>query len=231
MDLRRKFTMAYDEDDFLNIAGIQHFAFCRRQWALIYIEQRWNENLRTVSGNIFHEKAHNGTEREMRGNTMITRGLPVFSRTLGINGICDVVEFKKSRDGISLHGIDGSWLPIPVEYKNGKPKENDCDSLQLAAQAVCLEEMLLCRIEKGYLYYGETRHRHEVKFDDDLRERLKSITEEMHRYFEKRYTPKVKTGKFCNACSLKEICLPVLCRNVSAKKYIAGVINDAGESV
>jgi CRISPR-associated exonuclease Cas4 len=216
--------MAYSEDDFLNIAGIQHYMFCPRQWALIHIEQRWSENVRTVDGNIFHENAHSGAMRELRGDTMITRGLPVFSRTLGINGICDVVEFKRDKSGVNLAETEGLWRPIPVEYKNGKPKENDCDRLQLAAQAVCLEEMLLCHIEKGYLYYGETRHRCEVEFDDALREKLKNITADMHKYFERCYTPKVKTGKFCNACSLKEICLPTLCRNISAKKYIAGRI-------
>lgn len=216
--------MVYSEDEFLNLSGIQHYSFCPRQWALIHIEQRWSENLRTVSGNIFHENAHCGAERELRGDTMIVRGLPIFSKNLGINGVCDVVEFKRDVNGINLSGIDGLWNPIPVEYKNGKPKEDDCDRLQLTAQAVCLEEMLLCRIEKGYLYYGETRHRCEVRFDALLRNRLLNITSDMHKYFERRYTPKVRTGEFCNACSLKDICLPELCRDVSAKKYIDNMI-------
>jgi CRISPR-associated exonuclease Cas4 len=216
--------MAYNDEDFLSIAGIQHYVFCPRQWALIHIEQKWSDNLRTVSGNIFHENAHNGAERELRGDTLTTRGLPVFSRTLGINGVCDVVEFKRDKNGVELAGMDGRWKPIPVEYKKGEPKLNNCDKLQLAAQAVCLEEMLLCRIEKGYLFYGETRHRFEVAIDDDLRGQLAEITENMHKYYEMQYTPKVKISKSCNACSLKEMCIPVICKNISAKKYIESMI-------
>lgn len=211
----------------MGISGIQHFAFCRRQWALIYIEQQWNENLRTVEGSIFHENAHNGLEREVRGNTMIIRAMPVFSRMLGINGVCDVVEFKKSSKGVNINGVVGKWIPIPVEYKKGKPKENNADILQLAAQAVCLEEMLLCKIEKGYLYYGETRHRTEVPIDDAIRRELAEITEEMHKYYSRMYTPKVKTSKRCNACSLKEICMPVLCRDKSARLYIKSRVKEA----
>lgn len=210
----------YSEDDFLNLAGIQHFAFCRRQWALIHIEQQWSENLRTVEGNIFHKNAHNGTERELRGNTMIIRSMPVFSRELGINGICDVVEFKKDDSGVNLYGADGRWRPVIVEYKKGKPKDDDTDNLQLAAQAVCLEEMLLCKIEKGYLFYGEICHRTEVVFDDDLRNKLYSLTEEMHKYYNRSYTPKVKISKKCKACSLNEICMPVLCKDQSVIGYI-----------
>ena len=85
--------------------------------------------------------------------------MPVYSRELGISGECDVVEFHRSQDGITLFGRDGLYEVIPIEYKRGKPKENDVDILQLMAQALCLEEMLCCQISFGYLYYGETRHR------------------------------------------------------------------------
>ncbi len=165
--------MDYNESDFLQLSGIQHFVYCKRQWALIHIEQQWKENLHTVQGNIFHQNAHDGFLREKRGDTVITRGLPVFSKSLGINGVCDVVEFKKAQDGIHITGLNGSWVPVLVEYKKGKPKQNECDVLQLAAQAVCLEEMLVCTIEKGYIFYGETRHRTEVQIDEEIRDKLK----------------------------------------------------------
>lgn len=113
----------YKEEDYLQLSGIQHFAFCRRQWALAYIELQWDENVRTVEGKLLHEKAHDPTNAEKRGDLIISRGMPVYSRELGISGECDVVEFHRSQDGITLFGRDGLYEVIPIEYKRGKPKE------------------------------------------------------------------------------------------------------------
>lgn len=166
--------MDYKEEDYLMLSGIQHFAFCRRQWALIHMEQQWDENLRTVEGNLFHKKAHDGHSSEKRKNIIISRGMPVFSREMGVSGICDIVEFHRDdMRGIALQGLAGNYLVCPVEYKKGEPKENDADALQLTAQAMCLEEMLSCSIDKGYLYYGEIRHRIEVVLDEKLRQQVR----------------------------------------------------------
>lgn len=210
----------YKEDDFLMLSGIQHFVFCPRQWALIHIEQQWKENYFTVDGSILHENAHDQSFTEKRNDILITRGMPVFSRILGINGTCDVVEFHRDKSGITLYNYEGLFLPVPIEYKRGKPKEHDADALQLCAQAICLEEMLVCRIEKGYLYYGETKRRQEILFDNELRNKAVEICGKMHEYYEKQFTPKVKTSKACNSCSLVEICLPQLNRITSVKAYI-----------
>ena len=78
--------MGYREEDYLMLSGIQHFSFCRRQWALIHIEQQWDENLRTVEGNLFHKKAHDGYSSEKRKDIIVSRGMPVFSRELGVSG-------------------------------------------------------------------------------------------------------------------------------------------------
>ena len=145
----------YKEEDYLNIAGLQHFAFCRRQWALIHIEQQWQGNLRTIEGQILHERAHDGYSTEKRGDIIISRGMAVFSKTLGINGVCDIVELHKSKEGVNIVGREGIYKPVPIEYKRGKPKEDDCDAVQLCAQAMCLEEMLSTQIPIGYFYYGE----------------------------------------------------------------------------
>ena len=212
--------MEYSEEDYLLLSGIQHFAFCRRQWALIHIEQQWQENLRTVDGQIFHEKAHDDMFTEKRGDIIVSRGIHIFSRSLGITGACDIVEFHKNKNGVSIFGRDGTYSPIPVEYKKGQPKENDSDVLQLCAQAMCLEEMLLCKIPEAFLYYGETRRRMKIILDEDLRQRVKDIVLEMHNLYEKRYTPKVKLSKSCKACSLSEICVPKLCKNISVDAYI-----------
>ena len=210
------------------ISGIQHFVFCRRQWALIHIEQQWEENLRTVDGNIMHENAHNSSFNEKRGDTIITRGMAVSSAQLGISGECDVVEFRKSPNGTEIFGHDGKYAVVPVEYKRGEPKANESDIMQLCAQAMCLEEMLCCEISEGFIFYGENKRRYKVLFDKDLRERTKAVVSEMHVLYSKKYTPKVKRTKSCNACSLKEICLPVLMKNKSASEYIKKSIENAG---
>ena len=210
----------YDENDFLLLSGIQHFAFCRRQWALIHIEQQWSENLRTVEGRLMHQKAHDGSIRERRGDVLVSRGMPVCSRSMGVSGECDVVEFRKSRSGTTLHGEEGLYQVIPIEYKRGKPKIGHEDEVQLTAEGMCLEEMLCCEIPFGYLYYGEIKHRDKVEFSKDLRAEVREMFGEMHHYFEERYTPKVRWSKACNACSLKEICLPVLGKKKSAADYI-----------
>lgn len=212
--------MAFSDDDLLQLSGLQHFAFCRRQWALIHIEKQWQENWRTTEGSLMHSRAHDTGIRERRGDTLIVRGLSVVSRTLGISGQCDVVEFHPAFDGVPIRGEDGAWRPYPVEYKHGSPKTRQADELQLCAQAMCLEEMLCCQITEGALFYGETRRRTMVSFDDELRDTVRTMLEEMHQLYKRGYTPKVRPTKACNACSLKELCLPSLLRSDHSAKYL-----------
>ena len=208
------------KDEYLQLSGLQHFSFCRRQWALIHIENQWSENLRTIEGNLFHNRAHDEQRRERRGDTLILRGLPIVSHTLKLSGQCDVLEFHASPKGVHLRGEEGLWIPFPVEYKRGAPKENFADQLQLCAQAICLEEMLCCSISEGALFYGETRRRTAVLFTEELREKVRLTTAEMHQMFRRSYTPKVRPTKSCNACSLKELCLPVLMRKKNVSEYL-----------
>lgn len=212
--------MEYNEDEYLQLSGLQHFAFCRRQWALIHIEQQWQENLRTVEGHILHERAHDETLIERSRDKITMRGLRIASSRLGVSGACDVVEFLRSGSGARLAGEDGFWQPYPVEYKRGSSKVSDADRLQLCAQAMCLEEMLGCPIHEGALYYGETRRREHVFLAEALRAQVMKMVSEMHELYRRGYTPKVKPGKHCNACSLKEMCVPALCRGSSARAYI-----------
>ena len=209
------------------LSGIQHFEFCRRQWALIHIEQQWAENYYTTSGELFHKRAHDGENVEKRGDTLTVRGLRISSRKLGITGQCDIVEFiKDEMRGISLQKYSGKWSVIPIEYKRGKPKEGKEDELQLCAQAMCLEEMFLTEIHTGYLFYGENRRRSEVIFEKELREKVEQICTEMHQMFSRGYTPKVKVTKKCKACSMETMCVPRLQRASSVLEYIK---NNIGE--
>lgn len=212
--------MEYKEEDYLMISGIQHFRFCRRQWALIHIEQQWAENVHTVTGELMHKKAHDPYLAENRKDVLITRALPVSSQTLGASGECDVVEFHRSEDGVHLHGHRGLYSIYPIEYKKGKPKTSEEDILQLVAQIICLEEMFSTVISEGAIFYGEIRRRERIEVTDDLRDRVRDMFKEMHQYYERRYTPKVKWSKSCNGCSLKDICLPKLGKAISVETYI-----------
>ena len=216
-----------EKNDPLLLSGLQHFVFCRRQWALIHIEQQWAENVRTVDGQLFHRRAHDGESMESRGDVLITRGMRVFSENLGVTGVCDVVEFHKNEKGIHLSGREGLWTVYPIEYKKGTSKEIDADRLQLCGQALCLEEMLECAIPEGSLFYGETRRREIVDFSPSLRSQVKEMLSEMRQLMARGYTPKVKPSKSCNACSLSEICLPRMSRAGSVQAYLRKHSEDA----
>ena len=214
-------TFEYPPEARLPLSGIQHFVFCRRQWALIHIEQQWQENALTAEGRIMHKQVDDPFFTEKRNDVIIARAVPVASYRLGLSGICDVVEFTDSPEGVQLSGREGTYLPAPVEYKRGREKRELCDEAQLCAQAMCLEEMLLVRISSGYLYYGQTRHRVPVELTNELRELVVKMSDEMHRYFKRGHTPRAKTSKACRACSLADICLPKLQKKVMpASRYI-----------
>ena len=211
----------YAPDDLLPLSGIQHFLFCRRQWALIHIEQQWKENVLTAEGRIMHNRADDPFFNETRNGVITARSVPIASYRLGLSGVCDVVEFTASPDGVKLPNRDGLYLPTPIEYKRGKEKRDHSDETQLCAQAMCLEEMLSISIPHGFLYYGETRHRVEIELTAELRTLVQDMADEMHNYFSRGYTPKVKTSKACRSCSLADVCLPVLQDQViAASKYI-----------
>lgn len=216
----------YQEESYLMLSGIQHFAFCRRQWALIHMEQQWAENVHTAVGELLHKRVHDPALTEKRKDIRIARALPVASKELGINGECDVVEFHASNDGIRLKGHKGLYKVYPIEYKKGKPKTGEEDVLQLTAQAMCLEEMFSTTIPEGALFYGETRRRETIAITDALRGQVRELFAEMHRYYDRGYTQKVKRSKKCNGCSLKDICLPSLEKAPSASEYVKNTLRE-----
>ncbi|WP_341299432.1 CRISPR-associated protein Cas4 [Lysinibacillus sp. FSL H8-0500] len=218
--------MAYNEEQFLMLSGLQHFVFCRRQWALIHIEQVWEDNVLTVEGNTLHEKADDPFVREKRGDTIYVRALPVHSPTLGISGICDMVEFTRTINGITLANEEGQFAVKPIEYKRGAPKKHDADIVQLVAQVFCLEEMLQTTIDEAALYYHETRRREIVVITEEWRDKVIAMVKEMHQYYERKHTPRVKAGKHCKNCSLQHICLPELLNKESVFAYIDRVTKE-----
>lgn len=218
--------MTYPEEEYLMISGMQHFSFCRRQWALIHLEQQWQENYLTAEGQVLHKHAHDEDFIEKRPGKLILRAVRVSSPTLGMSGHCDVLECTSSETGAVLYGQKGYWRILPVEYKHGRSKNAQCDRIQLCCEAMCLEEMLACTIPEGALYYHAARRRERVIFTEELRQTVRQMAEEMHACWRKGHTPKVKPGKQCQSCSLKDLCLPRLCRKITAESYYKTMLGE-----
>jgi len=199
-------------DDYFMLSGIQHYAFCPRQWALIHIEQQWKENVLTTEGNDVHRLVDDPEFDETRGDKRTVRSMPLVSDQLGIRGIADMVEFSRqafpSEETVVLDGREGNWLVRPVEYKRGKPKPDDRDALQLCAQAICLEEMMGVSIQEGDLFYHEIRRREQVVFTAALRARVAAIVAEMREMYAASRTPKANYKSHCRQCSLVTLCKP-----------------------
>lgn len=227
----------YSEEELLPLSGIQHMAFCERQWALIHVEQVWAENVRTVEGKHLHERTDDPWEDESRATLRIVRAMPVVSRELGLRGVADVVEFYQSMEGVEgqmcrLPGRAGWWRPSPVEYKRGRPKPDDRDAVQLCAQAMALEEMLKVSIGTGYLFYDQTRRRESITLDEKLRHRTTELAARMHELFREGRTPKAQKGKHCSLCSLVEHCQPYwMLRHRPVQDYLVRMCGGEGDDL
>ena len=214
----------YSEDDMLMLSGIQHFRFCPRQWALIHMEQQWEDNLLTTEGHILHKHVDNPFYRQKCGEHITLRSVNIASHELGLYGISDVIELLPAEadcnDSITHPKYTGHWLPIPIEYKHGKTKRNEIDEVQLAAQAMCIEEMYSINIQYGAFYYAEIRRREPVEITDRLRDIVRSCAYQMHQIYREKMLPKAQMEPHCKRCSLINICLPQLEDCTTVKHYL-----------
>lgn len=210
------------EEDFIQISGLQHLAFCKRQWALIHIDQEWEENFLTAEGRNLHERVDEGYQEFRKGLRQYS-GLFVKSLKLGIYGRTDLIEAVKSDEGpkneIQMLGLKGKWTLFPVEFKRGKPKSHEADLIQLCAQTLCLEEMTNTQIDSGAVFYGQIRKRIEVQFDTVLRGKTINMIELAHDLMARGHIPPPEYGKHCLACSLLEICMPKKLNSAKLKIY------------
>lgn len=221
----------YSDNDLLALSGIQHFYFCKRQWALIHIERQWEENQRTVEGQHIHDRADDPFLSETRGEVITSRAYPLISHRLGLYGIADVIEYSRASEGICLPGRDGYWKVCPVEYKRGRPKIDERDEVQLCAQVMCLEEMLHAKINTADFYYHEIRRRLHLTITKELRDLVISLSDEMHCLFDKGYTPPATKTQNCKACSLVKICVPKLTlKSPSVDGYVKKHVKEAIKS-
>ncbi|OGP53078.1 MAG: CRISPR-associated protein Cas4 [Deltaproteobacteria bacterium RBG_13_52_11] len=205
------------EDEPVPISALNQYSYCPRRCALIHIEQLWDENRATAEGRIMHERVHE-QDRESRGDVRIEYGLPLRSLRLGLIGKADVVEFHRV-------GKD-FWQPFPVEYKRGKPKHDHCDLIQLCAQAICLEEMLSVSVPTGAIFYGRTRRRLDVTFDDALRLETEETADKARRLITAGVTPPPVYEKRCKSCSLIGECMPkTIEKKSSVKRYLTRMVD------
>lgn len=206
------------DDELISISALNHYTYCPRRCALIHIEQIWTENIFTAEGRIMHERVHD-EDRESRGDVRIEYAVPLRSLRLGLIGKADIVEYHCTADAV--------WQPFPVEYKRGKPKMDHCDKVQLCAQAICLEEMLNVHIPAGAIFYGQTRHRLDVIFDEALRRETEETAKKALTLIESGCTPKPVYAKRCERCSLNATCLPkTMQKRRSIKTYLTRVTGE-----
>lgn len=208
---------SYPEEDLLPLSALQHYLFCKRQCALIHIEQVWAENLFTAEGRLLHEHVDTAGGKS-KGDVRIEYSVPIRSFRLGLIGKADVVEFRRYKDG---------WLPFPVEYKRGRPKRDHTDRVQLCAQAICLEEMMDVEIKEGALFYGKTRRRQAVRFDETLREETFKTSRSVHELINSGLTPSPEYGKKCKNCSLIAECMPESSgKKLKVKNYLNRILRE-----
>ncbi len=210
----------YSEEDLLPLSGIQHYAYCPRQWALIHVESQWLENVSTAQGRIVHQRVDDPYFSETRGSLKTERAIPLISRQLGLYGIADLLEIHRREDGQKI-------TYSLVEYKKGKPKPDDRDEVQLCAQAMCLEEMRNTVIKCGYIYYDTIKNRHRVEFSENLRDRVRELAQTMHDCYEKGITPVAVKSRKCKNCSMANICLPKLGKlKTKASAYVSDLVQE-----
>lgn len=204
--------MSYSDEDLLPLSALQHFVYCPRQCALIHLEQQWVENRFTAEGRAQHDRVDR-PEHETRNGVRTEYAVLLRSLTLGLIGKADAVEFRK---------INGKQDVFPVEHKRGRPKPTHCDWVQLCAQAMCLEEMMGIEIAEGAIFYGQPRRRQPVEFTEALRSETEQVASALHRMMAGKTTPSPEyDAKKCDACSLRDVCLPK--KNRSVSEYLTEV--------
>jgi CRISPR-associated exonuclease Cas4 len=202
--------MLCDKEDSIAISALQHYAYCPRQFALIHIEQVWEENRFTAEGRVLHERVDSGVA-EQRHNVRYERGVLLLSQRYGLTGKMDLLEIEQ--------GDPPRYFP--VEYKRGKPKVADWDRIQLCAQALCIEEMRNVEVSEGAIWYWEVRKREQVLIDGDLRKATIEAIEGAHALMSSGNTPKpTDDKKRCRACSLVDLCEPDTFRRDHSARYI-----------
>ena len=210
-------TEKSEERERLPISAVKQYAYCKRRFALMFIDGEWGENYKIIEGDILHEKVDDPFFSEKRKDIYYSRSVPVFSDKLNLYGVADIIEFfRDDEKGVKIDAYSGLWSINPIEYKNGKPEKSNADNLQLCAVALCLEEMFSDKsdnknkieINSGEIYYGKIRKRVKVELTGELKNQVKIIVAEINELLDKHIIPPKPENQNCSLCSLSQICMP-----------------------
>ena len=218
----------YCEDEFIPLSLISEYVYCKRRAVMRLIEQVHPVSYYLTDGKLAHEKVHDATKREQRGDVLYVRGLHLYSSVLGVSGVADMIEFHLDDNGVSLTSMDGLWSPVLIEYKRGVLKTHEEYEAQLCAQAICLEEMLCCSISSGYLFYTGSHRRDKIDFTDDLRCLVQTVADDLHRVLLNPSSVSPVFSKKCSGCSMYDICMTELTKQKVLPEhiYIQRVLKD-----
>ncbi|WP_028884612.1 CRISPR-associated protein Cas4 [Taylorella asinigenitalis] len=203
---------------YFQLSALQHYAFCKRQAYLIYVEGLWAENYLTASGELIHTKVDSGVS-DSRNNIKQVRNIQIVSHKYQMSGLIDLIEYS-----------DMNHITI-IEYKRGKPKPNEMDEVQVCAQALCLEEMLGVELSYGYIWYDLNKARHKVCFTDELRDMTISLINEVKILFDNPKAPNPILCSSCKSCSIYDTCLPNIISLDKTKEYIDNLYESSYEEI
>lgn len=198
----------FEEDERLAISSLKQFIYCQRRFALMYINCDWGENYKIAEGDLLHKRVDDPYFNEKRGDVHISRSVPIFSDSLNLYGVADIVEFIKNENGIELPNKKERWSINLVEYKNGKPEKSNADNFQLCAQALCLEEMFQTTIKSGDIFYGKIRRRIKVELTVNLKDQVRMQVDKMKVLLKNQKIPVRDEAQNCSLCSLLDVCIP-----------------------
>jgi CRISPR-associated exonuclease Cas4 len=187
------------------ISALQHYAYCPRQCALIHVEQVFDDNVYTARGQAVHRLVDT-PGYEIKAGVKVERALPLWSDRLGLIGKADVVEFYPG------------GAVFPVEFKHGRKREKIHDDIQLAAQTMCLEEMLGVTVKRGAIYHASSHRRREVEITPELRGVVEATVNAVRQMIDQRVLPPPVNDERCRACSLIDACQPAALADVTRLK-------------
>lgn len=201
--------MEYTEDNLIPLSYLSQYYYCPRRAALLLIERLWSENIYTTAGSIIHQRV-NEARQEKRSDLVRLTSLPLRSLKMGLLGVADSVEFYADRDGFKVQDLAGRWEIVPVEYKHGRVRDELEYEVQLAGQAICLEEMLRVTVRRGFIYYAGDRRRKEVPITSKLRQLVQEGAAALHAMLIAGQTPSIVASSKCRKCSLGNDCFPLV---------------------